>query len=55
MNALGVAPHVVEKILNHTMPGVMAIYNRHDYADERKKALNSWGQHVLQVVAAEAA
>lgn len=50
MNALGVAPHVVEKILNHTMPGVMAIYNRHDYAKDRKNALDLWGDHVLQIV-----
>jgi integrase len=28
---LGVAPHVVEKMLNHSMQGVMATYNRHDY------------------------
>jgi integrase len=34
MSELGVAPHVVEKILNHSMVGVMAIYNRYDYWDE---------------------
>jgi integrase len=32
---LGTAPHVVEKILNHTLEGVMAVYNRFDYMPER--------------------
>jgi hypothetical protein len=28
--------------LNHTMRGVMGIYNRHEYAAERKRALGAW-------------
>ena len=41
---LGVLPHVVEKIQNHTMQGVMAVYNRYDYAKECRAALNLWSQ-----------
>ena len=43
MNGLGVSPHVVEKVLNHTMGGVMAVYNRYDYWPEMVEALNTWG------------
>ena len=39
---MGFEPHVIEKTLNHTMRGVMAIYNRYDYAAERRRALGAW-------------
>ncbi|KKM27681.1 hypothetical protein LCGC14_1572300 [marine sediment metagenome] len=31
----GVAPHVTEKMLGHTMRGVMAVYNKHDWIKEQ--------------------
>lgn len=42
--ALGVEPHVAEKVLNHKLRGVEGIYDRHDYFDERKAALNEWAR-----------
>jgi hypothetical protein len=48
-----VLPHVVEKILNHTMQGVMAVYNRHDYMEERRQALNQWAERLRAIVEAE--
>ncbi len=45
--ALGVDPHVAERCLNHKLKGVEGIYNRHDYFDERKKALNEWAQLLI--------
>lgn len=39
LSELGVDPIVVEKILNHELMGVMAVYNRHQYMDKRKEAL----------------
>ncbi len=33
---LGVAPHVIEKMLGHKLGGIMAIYNRHDWIDEQR-------------------
>lgn len=50
-NALGVDPIVVEKVLNHALPGVSATYNRHDYLSEKRAALEKWSQHVLKLVA----
>ena len=49
MARLGVAPHVVEKILNHssgTISGVAAVYNRHGYENEKNDALNKWAIHL---------
>lgn len=40
--ALGVESHIAERCLNHKLKGVEGIYNRHDYLDERRAALNSW-------------
>ena len=40
--ALGVDPVVAERCLNHKIKGVEGIYNRHQYFEERKDALNKW-------------
>ncbi|MEZ2624165.1 tyrosine-type recombinase/integrase [Paenalcaligenes hominis] len=37
--AIGIPGHVAERCLNHALKGVEGIYNRHDYFDERKEAL----------------
>jgi integrase len=52
MARLGVAPHVADKILNHqsgTISGVAAVYQRHDFLDERNDALERWGAHVAKI------
>ena len=46
LNTLGVLPHVTEKILNHTMQGVMAVYNRADYEAERVDAMQRWANEL---------
>lgn len=43
---MNVAPHVVEKMVNHAMTGVMAVYNRGQYLDERRAAFDLWGAKV---------
>jgi integrase len=48
---MGAPPQVIEKILNHTMQGVLAVYNRHDYFAECSKALNRWALHIQDVTA----
>ena len=37
--ALGVDSHIAERCLNHKIKGVEGVYNRHDYFEERKAAL----------------
>jgi integrase len=51
---LGVALPVTEKVLNHvsgSFAGVAGIYQRHDFAAEKKSALDKWGAHVAAIVA----
>jgi integrase len=50
MARLGVQLPVVEKLLNHisgSFAGVAGIYQRHDFADEKRQALEAWAQHLL--------
>jgi integrase len=46
LNDKGVMPHVTEKMLNHTMEGVMAVYNHAEYLPERKAAWRLWGAYL---------
>jgi integrase len=49
MARLGVAPHVADRILNHvagTISGVAAVYQRHEFLNERRDALERWSAHV---------
>ena len=51
MARAGVAPYVVEKVLNHisgTISGVAAVYNRYGYDAEKRAALEEWGQVLEQ-------
>jgi integrase len=53
MARLGVAPHVADKILNHqsgSISGIAAVYQRHEFLNERKLALELWGQHVASLL-----
>lgn len=53
MARLGIAPHVADRVLNHqagTIRGVAAVYNRFDYLDERKVALEAWARFVESLV-----
>jgi integrase len=57
MAGLGFPPHVVEAVLNHksgTRRGVAGVYNRFDYADEKRAALEAWGRRVLALMEGEA-
>lgn len=56
MARAGIAPHVVEKVLNHisgTISGVAAVYNRYGYDAERRDALDKWGAFLDRLGAAE--
>ncbi|MDX7990114.1 tyrosine-type recombinase/integrase [Xenorhabdus littoralis] len=50
MNDMGIAPHVVEQLLGHALPGIMAIYNKSQYLPEKLDALNKWCER-LEVLA----
>jgi hypothetical protein len=50
---LGIDSIVADKLLGHQaakLRGVAAVYQRHDFADERARALETWAAHVLALV-----
>jgi integrase len=50
LNGLGVPVYVVEKMLNHSFDGVMAVYNHATYDTERREALANWSEWLLALV-----
>lgn len=46
----GCEPFIVERVLNHSMQGVMAIYNRSEYREERIEAAKRLESELLRVV-----
>ena len=42
LSALGVPVAIAERCLNHTLGGLIAVYDQHDYLVERRKALEQW-------------
>ncbi|MGI2000838.1 tyrosine-type recombinase/integrase [Shewanella frigidimarina] len=42
LNDMGIAPHVVEGLLGHSIQGLAGIYNRSQYLPEKLDALNKW-------------
>lgn len=42
--------HVVEKLLNHKLQGVLSVYNKHSYEVERKQALETWASMVEEII-----
>jgi integrase len=52
MARLGIQLPVTEKILNHisgSFAGVAGVYQLHDFADEKRRALEIWTAHVLSL------
>ncbi len=52
MARLGVNLPVIEKILAHesgSFAGVVGVYQRFDYLDDKARALALWGRHVAQL------
>lgn len=48
----GIMPHVTEKMLGHVLKGIMAVYNKHDWLDDQRKAYELWGEKILESVQA---
>jgi integrase len=53
LGELGVAPHIIEALLNHVSGhkhGVAAVYNRANYEIQKRQALTLWAEHLLAIV-----
>jgi integrase len=53
MAELGIAPHVIEAVLNHQSghkAGVAGVYNRASYEREKRQALDLWADHLMAAI-----
>jgi integrase len=53
LQRLGVRLEVTEAVLNHlsgSRAGIIGIYQRHDWAVEKREALDAWAAHVASIV-----
>lgn len=54
MAGTGVPPQVLSALLNHSpgkVQGITSVYNRFRYTEDRKEALERWGQHLMRLAA----
>jgi integrase len=53
MARLGIQLPVIEKVMNHSsgsFRGIVGVYQRHSYADEKRQALDAWASFVQSTV-----
>ena len=46
---LGVDVLIAERCLNHSLGGLVAVYDKHDYMAERRKALTLWSNKIRAI------
>ena len=49
MPELGVRPDVAEAVLGHVQGGIEGVYNRYSYADEKREALDKFGEFISSI------
>jgi integrase len=47
---LGFSQEVRDAVLGHAKPGLQRTYNKHDYVAEKRRALEAYAQHIIEVV-----
>jgi integrase len=58
MQRIGIRLEVAEKVLNHvsgSFAGVVGVYQRHDFANEKRAALDAWAREVGRIVSGKTA
>ena len=54
MQALGIAIEVTERVINHhdggEASGIRAVYNLHQYTEEKRRALHAWGEFLERLI-----
>ena len=58
MAKIGVKLPVIERVLNHkgeSLAGIVGVYQRHDFAAEKRQALQRWADHIDEVVSGKPA
>ncbi len=50
MTSMGITRLVVKKILNHVEADVTAVYDRYSYDNEKRHALDAWGNQLNRIL-----
>jgi hypothetical protein len=53
MQRLGINLPVIEKVPNHSsgsFAGIVGVYQQHEFSEEKRQALETWGAHVAAVI-----
>ncbi len=53
MTSMGIPRLVVARVLNHAERGVTAVYDRHSYDPEKRRALDAWAGRLEAIVSGE--
>lgn len=51
--AEGIPEAVAEAVIGHTRKGIVAVYDRHGYDSEKRKALETWERRLLRIASGE--
>lgn len=50
LSELGVSPIVAEVTIGHSLPGLLGVYDRFEYLNEKRDALERWAARLRQIV-----
>jgi integrase len=50
LSRLRIDAEIAERVIGHVPAGIRAVYDRHDFRDEKRAALERWAAHVIAVV-----
>ena len=53
LSAAKVSPDIAEIVTGHVIPGIRGVYDRHDFKDERRAALEAWERRLMLVIAGQ--
>src|SRR5262249_6352795 len=51
LGRLGISRFIIARVLNHADRTVTGIYDRYEYLDEKRHALEAWGQYLANLIA----
>ena len=51
LSGLGIDPHIAERTLNHIDGGLRRVYDRHDYRELKRNAMERWGNFIETTLA----
>lgn len=53
LSAAKIRPDIAELAIGHTKRGIVAVYDQHGFADERRAALEAWERRLMLVIAGQ--